>query len=254
MIKLEGKRVVITGAGGGVGHALCDVFEAAGARIVGCDLMRDLVPEACAEAHAFDLRDDEAVADAARRILEGGVPDVVISNAGWTRAEMLHDLDPAAFDNEMALNLGGVAKLCMGLLPAMRRETSERSFVFIASVNAVAHYGNPAYSAAKAGALAWMRAIATEAGRDGVRANAIIPASIRTAAWDHRVAADPTILDRLSALYPLGRLVTPEEVANAALFLASPLASGVSGAALNVDAGLLAGNLPFVEAISQPGL
>ncbi len=95
-----------------------------------------------------------------------------------------------------------------------------------------------------------MRAIATEAGRDGVRSNAIVPSSIRTAAWDHRLKVDPTILDRISRLYPLGRLVTPEEVAHAALFLASPLASGITGVALNVDAGLTAGNLPFVDAIS----
>ncbi len=253
MIELEGMRVVITGAGGGVGRALCAVFDAAGASLVGCDVTGEMIPDACGEAHAFDLRDDAAIAAAARRILDGGTPDVVISNAGWTRAEMLHDLDPAAFDNEMALNLGGAAKFCMGLLPAMRRDAGQRSFVFISSVNAVAHYGNPAYSAAKAGGLAWMRSIATEAGRDGVRANAIIPSSIRTAAWDHRIEADPTIMDSLSRLYPLGRLVTPEEVANAALFLASPMASGISGAALNVDAGLLGANLPFVEAISGLG-
>ncbi len=133
----------------------------------------------------------------------------------------------------------------------MRRDRADRNFIFIASINALAHFGNPAYSAAKSGILAWMRAIATEAGRDGVRSNAIIPSSIRTAAWDHRLTADPTVLDRISRLYPLGRLITPEEVAHAALFLASPLASGISGIALNVDAGLTAGNLTFVDAITS---
>ena len=94
-----------------------------------------------------------------------------------------------------------------------------------------------------------MEALYTPVARGGLyRAS-----SIRTAAWDHRIEADPTIMDSLSRLYPLGRLVTPEEVANAALFLASPMASGISGAALNVDAGLLGANLPFVEAISGLG-
>lgn len=251
MIDLKGSRVVITGAGGGVGRALCAAFGAAGASLVGCDLDRDLVPDACNEAYAFDLRDDAAVAQVAQHIIEGGVPDVVISNAGWTRAELIDQLDADAYDDEMARNLGGAAKLSLALLPAMRRNKGARCFVFIASVNAQAHFGNPAYSAAKAGALAWMRAIAAEAGSDGVRANAVVPASIRTAAWDHRLEADPGILDRVSRLYPLGRLVTPEEVANAALFLASPLASGITGVALNVDAGLMAGNLPFVDALSS---
>ncbi|AVO36630.1 SDR family NAD(P)-dependent oxidoreductase [Pukyongiella litopenaei] len=251
MIDMNGSRVVITGAGGGVGRALCTAFGSAGAALAGCDLDRDQVPDGCDERHGFDLRDDAAVARAAGQILAGGVPDVVISNAGWTRAELIDQLDPGGYDDEMARNLGGAAKLCLALLPAMRRDRGARSFVFIASVNAQAHFGNPAYAAAKAGMLAWMRAIAAEAGADGVRANAVVPASIRTAAWDHRLEADPGILDRVSRLYPLGRLVTPEEVANAALFLASPLASGITGAALNVDAGLMAGNLPFVDALSN---
>jgi NAD(P)-dependent dehydrogenase (short-subunit alcohol dehydrogenase family) len=250
MIDLEGKRVVITGAGGGVGQALCRAFGATGATLVGCDADKSLVPDICETAHGFDLRDDDGVAAAARAILEGGVPDIVISNAGWTRAETLDDVTPATYDDEMARNAGGAARFSMALLPQMRRAAGERSFVFISSVNALSHFGNPAYAAAKAAGLAWMRGIATEAGRDGVRANAVVPASIRTAAWDHRLETDPTVLDRVSRLYPLGRLVTPEEVANAVLFLASPWASGITGVALNVDAGLMAGNLPFVDAIT----
>lgn len=250
MIDLEGKRVVITGAGGGVGQALCRAFRATGATLVGCDADKSLVPDLCNSAHGFDLRDDEAITAAAGHILKDGVPIIVISNAGWTRAETLDDVTPATYDDEMARNVSGAAKFCMALLPEMRRAAGDRSFVFIASVNALSHFGNPAYAAAKAAGLAWMRAIATEAGRDGVRANAVVPASIWTAAWDHRLKTDPTVLDRVSRLYPLGRLVTSEEVANAALFLASPLASGITGVALNVDAGLMAGNLPFVDALT----
>ncbi len=175
MIDLDGKRVVITGAGGGLGRALCTSFDAAGAMLVGCDIEAEAVPRFCTEAHGFDLRDDEALATAARSILDGGIPDVVISNAGWTRAETLGATDPANFDDELARNLGGAAKLSLSFLPHMRRDRADRNFIFIASINALAHFGNPAYSAAKSGILAWMRAIATEAGRDGVRSNAIIP-------------------------------------------------------------------------------
>lgn len=250
MIDLKGKRVVITGAGGGVGQALCRAFRAAGATLVGCDVREALVPDICQTVHGFDLRDDTAIAATAGDILKTGVPDIVVSNAGWTRAETLGDVTPATYDDEMARNAGGAAKFVMALLPEMRRAGPDRSLVFIASVNALSHFGNPAYAAAKAAGLAWMRAIAAEAGRDGVRANAVVPASIRTEAWDHRLEADPTVLDRVSRLYPLGRLVTPEEVANAALFLAAPCSSGITGVALNVDAGLMAGNLPFIDAIT----
>ena len=67
--------------------------------------------------------------------------------------------------------------------------------------------------------------------------------------WDHRIEKDPHLLERVSSLYPLGRVVEPVDVANAAVFLASPLAAGITGVALPVDGGLTAGNLPFVQAI-----
>jgi NAD(P)-dependent dehydrogenase (short-subunit alcohol dehydrogenase family) len=121
------------------------------------------------------------------------------------------------------------------------------ALVFISSVNAIQHFGNPAYSAAKAGMLAYARAIAVEEGGHGIRANCVLPGSVRTPAWAHRLAADPTLLDRVVPNYPLGRLVTPEEVAKTALFLASPQASGITGVALPVDGGLTAGHRRFIQ-------
>jgi NAD(P)-dependent dehydrogenase (short-subunit alcohol dehydrogenase family) len=125
--------------------------------------------------------------------------------------------------------------------------------VFIATVNALGHYGNPAYAAAKAGLVAYAKSIAVERGGVGVRANVICPGSVRTPAWDHRLQRVPDLLDRVLPHYPLGRLVTPREVANAALFLASDAASGVTGAVLTVDAGLTAGNLRFVNDVLGGG-
>ncbi len=95
-----------------------------------------------------------------------------------------------------------------------------------------------------------MRAVATEEGRNGIRANAITPGSVRTMAWDHRIERDPEILGKVGALYPLRRMVEPAEVARAAAFLASPLSSGITGTVLPVDAGISAGNLPFLEQIA----
>ena len=122
-----------------------------------------------------------------------------------------------------------------------------RSRVFISSVNGLAHYGNPAYAAAKAGLIAYAKSIAVERGAQGVRANVVAPGSVRTPAWDHRLAANPALLAKVLPHYPLGRLVSPDDIANAALFLASPAAAGITGTVLPVDAGLTAGNLRFIE-------
>ncbi|MEO8884409.1 MAG: SDR family oxidoreductase, partial [Devosia sp.] len=175
-----------------------------------------------------------------------GRPDILIGNAGFTRAETLADVDAAVWESEIAINLTGTYNIATPVLSHMVAAKSG-AVVLISSVNGLIHFGNPAYSAAKAGMLAYSRAIAVEHGRDGIRANCICPGSVRTPAWDHRLAADPTLLDRVLPHYPLGRLVTPEDVANAALFLASPLAAGITGTTLPVDAGLTAGNLRFVR-------
>lgn len=252
MIDFAGRRVVITGAGGGLGRALVSIFASCNARIVACDLeTSDLSADAISERHRFDLTDDRAVEEAAAAICREGPPAAMISNAGWTRAETLSDLSPAALTRELDLNFRSAALLTHAMLPAMRNQDQGAAFVFVSSVNALAHFGNPAYSAAKAALHAWARALATEEGRNGIRANVVVPGSINTGAWTHRIEQKPEILNVIGRLYPLGRLVEPEEVARAAVFLASPWASGITGAMLAVDAGLTAGNLPFLEQIAN---
>ncbi|MDH3662991.1 MAG: SDR family oxidoreductase [Alphaproteobacteria bacterium] len=243
--------MVITGAGGGVGTALVEVFSKLGAAVVACDLPGvEFPPDRIAEAHHFDLLDKQALDAACSQILANGPPAAVISNAGWTRAETLDDVTAEALTAEMDLNFRSVALLSKALIPAIRNQPEGAAFVFVSSVNAAVHFGNPVYAAAKAALQAWMRAIATEEGKNGIRANAVVPGSIMTPAWAHRIAENPAIIDAVSGLYPLGRLVEPIEVANAVVFLASPLASGITGAALPVDAGISAGNLPFLDKIA----
>ena len=251
MIEFGGGRVVITGAGGGLGTALVQVFSNLGAAVVACDVEgADLPKDRITEALLFDLLDHAAVDDACRKIIEGGPPAAVISNAGWTRAETLADVDDEALRAELDLNFKSAARLSKALIPAMRDRPGGSAFVFVSSVNAAVHFGNPAYAAAKAALQAWMRAIATEEGRHGIRANAVVPGSIKTPAWAKRIDENPAIIDAVSRLYPLGRLVEPIEVAHAVAFLASPFASGITGASIPVDAGISAGNLPFLDQIA----
>jgi len=248
---LEGSLAVITGAGGGIGVTMVERFRAAGARVVACDMAADaLAALDVAHREVFDLKDAAACAAACGRIQAAcGLPDIVVSNAGYTRAETLEDVDEDTWNFELDVNLTGARNFATPFLEPMTARGSG-TFVFISSVNALAHFGNPAYAAAKAGLVAYAGAIATEYGRRGIRANTICPGSVRTHAWDHRVAKDPGILDKISRLYPIGRMVEPTEVADAAVFLASRLASGITGVTLPVDGGLMAGNLPFIQAIT----
>jgi NAD(P)-dependent dehydrogenase (short-subunit alcohol dehydrogenase family) len=248
--RLDGKTVLITGAGGGIGRSLVARFAAAGARVIGAD--RDAASMNGLDlAHqlTFDLGDTKATALAAKEFLgRVGAPDAVISNAGYTRAETLDDVDLATWESEIAINLNGAYAFTGPIVEAMAVRGSG-SLVFISSVNGLAHFGNPAYAAAKAGLIAYAKAIAVERGASGVRANVIAPGSVRTPAWDHRLATDPELLAKVLKHYPLGRLVSPDDVANAAVFLASPASAGITGSVIPVDAGLIAGNLRFLDEV-----
>ena len=246
--RLDGKTVLISGAGGGIGRSLVAAFREAGASVIGADRDAEMLHGLdLAGQILFDQADPKATrAAVAHHLAKHGVPDAVVSNAGFTRAEHLGQLDDDIWASELAINLNGAYAMTDPIVAAMASRGSG-SLVFISSVNALGHYGNPAYSAAKAGLIAYAGAIAVERGGQGVRANVICPGSVRTPAWDHRLAADPTLLDNVLPHYPLGRMVLPIEVANAAVFYSSEAASGITGTVLPVDAGLTAGNLRFVD-------
>jgi len=244
---LEQSQVLLTGAGGGIGIALVEEFNAAGALVCGAD--RDISLLEKLDLHrrvVFDLADGPATARAMAGLVGGdAMPDVLVSNAGYTSADTLEQVDAAAWAAELAVNLTGAFNVASPVVEAMARR-GHGSVVFVASVNGLAHYGNPAYSAAKAGLIAYAKALAVERGAAGVRVNVVCPGSVRTPAWDQRFARRPDLLDQVLPHYPLGRMVTPREVARAVLFLASAAASGITGAVLTVDAGLTAGNHRFV--------
>ena len=243
---LERSHVLLTGAGGGIGHALVETFNAAGALLSGADREASLLDTLALHRRlVFDLADAAATARAVGELLHDAVPDVLVSNAGHTRADTLEQVDAAAWAEELAVNLTGAFNVASPVVEAMAGR-GYGSVVFVASVNGLAHYGNPAYSAAKAGLIAYAKALAVERGAAGVRVNVVCPGSVRTPAWDHRFERQPDLIDKLLPHYPLGRMVTPQEVACAVLFLASPAASGITGAVLTVDAGLTAGNYRFV--------
>jgi len=249
-----GKTVAITGAAGGIGQSLCRFFGAEGATIFALDRnasVNDLVDTLGMDG----IKVIPAIADIALpeqvRAAFAGIGDVhlLINNAGLSRHPTVARTDPAGWNDDIATNLNGAYACAHAVLPEMV-ERRAGCIVNVGSVNGLSAFGDPAYSAAKAGMIAMTKSIAMEYGRYGIRANCVLPGTVRTPLWDARMAKDPNVLKQLERWYPLGRIVEPVEVARVIAFLASDAASAVTGVALPVDCGLTAGNIVMTRELT----
>ena len=167
--------------------------------------------------------------------------DILVNNAGASQGDDILTFDEATWDWNLAVVLKSVYLCSRAVLPQMIERRSG-AIVNISSVNGIVGLGEEAYSAAKAGMNVLTKNMAVKYGRFGIRVNAICPGTIRTPIWGPRLEKDPLIFEKLAKWYPLGRVGEPEDIANAALFLASDEASWITGTILIVDGGLLAGS------------
>lgn len=248
---LAGRVALVTGGAAGLGAVIATTFAAAGARGAVVDLVEPptgVVPSSWATVTG-DIRDPRSVERSFADVTAGvGAPDVVVANAGivppWARTT---EIDPAEWDAVFAVNTRGVMLTVREAVRSMRRGHGG-SIVVMSSVNG--WKGDPhiaSYVASKHAAVGIVRSVALDVGRDRIRVNAVGPGPVPTDALRSRMAAraalgGPPVEDALhlvGSATALGRVVTAEEVANAVLFLASDLASGITGQFLAVDAGVL---------------
>jgi NAD(P)-dependent dehydrogenase (short-subunit alcohol dehydrogenase family) len=246
---LAGRVCVVTGAAAGIGRAIAVLFAQAGGRLVLVDRDADALAAIAEETGAVAVAADVTATEAPARILAAaaalGGPDVLVNNAGANTVLPLDATSDAAWEGALALNLTSGFRLCRDAVRAMRAHGRGGAIVNMASVQGKLGQAQfSAYAAAKGGMLALTRQLAVECGRDGIRVNALSPGLVLT----ERFAAtlDPEDLRLTTEGYPIGRVGRPEDVAHAALFLASDAAAFVTGADLPVDGGLSAQNAAAV--------
>ena len=250
--RLAGKVALITGAGSGMGRAAAELFAREGARVVVSDVADDAGKATVAavqsaggdalyvRADVSQSADCEAMVRAA--VDHYGALHILYNNAGIFPADDGGALDTPepTWDAVMRVNLKGVWLGCKAGISAMR-ESGGGSIVNVASFVALmgAATAQIAYTSSKGGVLAMTREIAVEYARQGIRANALCPGPIETPLLEE-LLSDPVRRARRMVHSPMGRLGRAEELAKAALFLASDDASFMTGAALVVDGGITA--------------
>lgn len=246
-ISFSGRRALVTGAANGIGAAVVECFAQAGAVGAGVDLAALDAPPEGWHGVAADVRSEDALERACHDAVErlGGPLDLVVAAAGvvppWRGVA---ELDMDEWDNLFAINVRGVAATLKHAAPQM---SDSGAIVVIASLNAWRGDGHlTSYTASKHAVLGIVRSAAIDLGSRGIRVNAVGPGPVATSALRERMgqraqAGGLEVDDALraaAAQTSLGRIATTDDVAGAVLFLASPLADGITGQLLPVDGGL----------------
>jgi len=247
MNMLENKRAIVTGGASGIGAATVRLFLAEGAKVVIADMNAEkgeaLAAELGDKVHfcAVDLARPEQIEAMIGQAVEflGGL-DILVNNAGYGTFGRTHLVDPKVWHNVIDVNLNALFHTCRHALPHLMKQGG--SIINTASVSGTrADYGFNAYAAAKGGVINYTRNLALDYALDNIRVNAISPGLIETPLTGP-LMGHPDSLQSYMDNIPMSRAGQPEEIAKVMLFLASDLASYVTGQEIAVDGGTTAWN------------
>lgn len=244
---LENKTALITGASRGIGKGIAMEFARQGAHVAftynaSAEAARALEAElegfgVRAKGYQSNAADFDAAQQLVKDVIEdfGGL-DILINNAGITKDNLLMRISEEDFDKVIEVNLKSVFNLTKAVLRPMLKQRSGSIINMSSVVGVKGNAGQTNYAASKAGILGFTKSVALELGSRNVRCNAIAPGFIET---EMTAKLDPKTVDSWRESIPLKRGGTPEDVANACVFLGSDMSSYITGQTLNVDGGML---------------
>jgi len=251
MQRFEGKTVIVTGGGGGIGGATCRRFGKEGARVAVLDLNLEAAEKVAAAIRAeggqaaamrCDITDrasvDAAVAATEARL---GPVDVLVNNAGWDVFKPFTKTEPAQWDKLIAINLTGALHMHHAVLPGMAARKRGRIVNIASDAARVGSSGEAVYAACKGGLVAFSKTIAREHARHGITVNVVCPGPTDTALFaDYKEGAgNPEKLEEaFTRAIPLGRIGQPDDLPGAIVFFASDDAGFITGQVLSVSGGL----------------
>ncbi|HKT99681.1 MAG TPA: 2-hydroxycyclohexanecarboxyl-CoA dehydrogenase [Paraburkholderia sp.] len=251
MKKFEGRTVIVTGGGGGIGGATCRRFAAQGARVAVLDLSLEAAQKVSASIEAQDgkalaLRCDitnRAEVEAALAQVEAqlGPVDVLVNNAGWDVFKPFTKTEPAQWERLIAINLMGALHLHHAVLPGMVARKRGRIVNIASDAARVGSSGEAVYAACKGGLVSFSKTIAREHARHGITVNVVCPGPTDTALFaDYKEGAGnpEKLLEAFQRSIPLGRIGQPEDLPGAIVFFASDDAGYITGQVLSVSGGL----------------
>ncbi len=247
MARFDGKSVIVTGGGSGIGAATARAFAAQGAAVMIGDINAKAGEAVAADIRAKGQKAAFAVVDTTRKasvealvaaaVKAHGRLDVVFANAGvFDGFAPFTDIDEALFDRVIGVNVKGYFFTCQAAFEELKK--SGGNIVMTASVAGLgAGGGGAAYTASKYATIGLINQIGVEAAAHGVRVNGVAPGGVKTGMTEHLIA-DPAVAGFISQGTPLARWAEPEEIADAVVFLASDEARYITGTVLRVDGGM----------------
>lgn len=251
MGRFDGKTVVVTGGGGGIGGATCRRFAKEGARVAVLDLNLEAAQKVAADvrdgggkAEAFrcDITDRKSVDAAVSATVEKlGPVDVLVNNAGWDVFKPFTKTEPAQWEKLIAINLVGALHLHHAVLPSMAERKTGRIVNIASDAARVGSSGEAVYAACKGGLVAFSKTIAREHARHGITVNVVCPGPTDTALFEDykQGAGNPEkLVEAFTRSIPLGRIGKPDDLPGAILFFASDDAAFITGQVLSVSGGL----------------